>query len=293
MKNNLFKFLEYLKNEKNYSINTINSYQKDLLEFISYFDIKKINNPTYNDIRSYLSYMYDKKYKNKTIARHISSLKSFYKYLFRNEIIDTNPMILISTPKIEKSLPNFVNINDLETLLTIPDRNTNLGLRNALIMEMLYSTGVRVSELVNIKVFDIDFSNRRILILGKGNKERYVLYGSVCEKLLNDYLNNSRINLVKESDYLFINKNGGQLSDRGVRFIIDNIVKTSSLKLNISPHTLRHTFATHLLNNGADLKTVQELLGHENISTTGIYTHVSNEQLRRVYLNTHPRAKKN
>lgn len=234
-----------------------------------------------------------KKYKSKTIARHVSSLKSFYKYLFRQEIIKENPMILISIPKVEKTLPKYLNVNNLETLLNIPNQNEPLGLRNALIMEMLYSTGVRVSELVNIKITDIDFNNRRILILGKGNKERYVLYSKVCAKLLNDYLNKSRDTLLKENtDYLLLNKNGTKLSDRGIRLIIDNIVKASSLKLKISPHTLRHTFATHLLNNGADLKTVQELLGHENISTTGIYTHVSNEHLRRVYLDCHPRAKK-
>ena len=157
---------------------------------------------------------------------------------------------------------------------------------------MLYSTGVRVSELVGIKINDIDLDNRRIKILGKGNKERMVYFGKVCEKLLNEYLSDSRPKLVKNNDYLFINKNGSNLSSRGVRLIINNIVKTSALKLNVSPHTLRHTFATHLLNNGAELKVVQELLGHENISTTGIYTHVSNEHLRKVYLSSHPRAKK-
>lgn len=292
MKKNLNLFLEYLECEKNYSINTINSYEKDINEFIEFTNKKNMKNPNYNDIREYLSYMYDKKYKSKTIARHISSLKSFYKYMFRNKIINENPLDLISTPKLEQTLPNYINIDDLETLLSVPN-NTSLGIRNSLIMEMLYSTGVRVSELVNIKVKDIDFNNRRILILGKGNKERMVLYGSVCENKLNEYLSNSRVKLIKgDNEYLFLNKNGTKLSDRGVRLIINNIVKESSLKLDISPHTLRHTFATHLLNNGADLKTVQELLGHENISTTGIYTHVSNERLRQVYLHSHPRARR-
>ena len=290
---NLELFLDYLEFEKNFSINTIVGYKKDINEFISFLDDKKITNPEYNDIREYLSYMYDKKYKSKTIARHISSLKSFYKYLFRNEIIDNNPMVLISTPKLEKNLPNYLNIDDIESLLKISDRTTPLGLRNALILEMLYATGIRVSELVNIKIKDIDFNERRILILGKGNKERIVLFGHTCEELLNDYINHSRSKLIKiNSDYLLINKNGTNLSDRAIRLILDDVVKKSCLKLNVSPHTLRHTFATHLLNNGADLKTVQELLGHENISTTGIYTHVSNERLRKVYLESHPRAHK-
>ena len=290
---NLELFLDYLEFEKNFSINTIVGYKKDINEFISFLDDKKITNPEYNDIREYLSYMYDKKYKSKTIARHISSLKSFYKYLFRNEIIDNNPMVLISTPKLEKNLPNYLNIDDIEILLKVSDRTTPLGLRNALILEMLYATGIRVSELVNIKIKDIDFNERRILILGKGNKERIVLFGHTCEELLNDYINHSRSKLIKiNSDYLLINKNGTNLSDRAIRLILDDVVKKSCLKLNVSPHTLRHTFATHLLNNGADLKTVQELLGHENISTTGIYTHVSNERLRKVYLESHPRAHK-
>lgn len=288
----LNSFLEYLDIEKNYSINTINSYNKDISSFISFLKQNNIDNVDYNIIRKYLIYLYEKKYKNKTIARHISSLKSFYKFLYRNDFIKENPFILISTPKIEKLLPNYLNITDLEILINVSD-NSSLGLRNRLIIEMLYSTGVRVSELVNIKMSDIDFSNKRITILGKGNKERNVLYGKTCENYLIEYIDKSRSKLIKKDcEYLFLNKNGTTLSDRGVRLIINDIVKKSSLRLNVSPHTFRHTFATHLLSNGADLKTVQELLGHENISTTGIYTHVSNEHLRNVYLNSHPRAKK-
>ena len=283
---NFYKYLD----AKGYSTNTISSYKKDLQQFNVYskgkFDLD------YNDIRSYLQFLHNKKYTNKSIARHISSLKSFYKYLNKNEIIKENPCLLISNPKIEKKLPNYINYNDLEILFTIPDKNDVLGLRNLLILELLYSTGIRVSELVNIKLSDIDFNNNRIYILGKGNKERYVLYGKVCNDLLNEYLLNSRSKLNKNSEFLLLNKFGNKITDRAIRMIIDDIVKKSSLKLNISPHTLRHTFATHLLNEGADLKIVQELLGHENIATTGIYTHVSNEHLRKVYLDAHPRAKK-
>jgi len=292
MKVILDNFYEYLSLKK-YSNNTIESYKKDLKQFEIYCKNKNIKDIDYDFIRTYLCFLYDKKYTSKSVSRHISSLKSFFKYLMQNEIIKSNPMILISNPKVEKKLPNYINYNDLETILSIPDKNDVLGLRNALILELLYSCGVRVSELVNIKLSDIDFSNNRILILGKGNKERFVLYGNVCSKLLNDYITKSRSLLIKENnEYLLLNKFGNKITDRAIRMIIEDVIKKSSLKLKVSPHTFRHTFATHLLNEGADLKIVQELLGHENISTTGIYTHVSNERLRKTYLDAHPRAKK-
>jgi len=292
MEKDINNFYDYLIG-KNYSFNTINSYKKDLEQFISFCKNKKIKDVDYEFIRTYLKFLYDKNYSSKSISRHISTLKSFFKYLMLTEVIKTNPMVLISSPKVDKTLPNYLNYNDLETLLSIPDKNDVLGLRNALILELLYSCGIRVSELVNIKLSDIDFNNNRILIHGKGNKERYVIYGDICSNLLNDYINNSRSKLIKEpNDYLLLNKFGNKITDRAIRMIIEDVIKKSCLKLKVSPHTFRHTFATHLLNEGADLKIVQELLGHENISTTGIYTHVSNERLRRVYLDAHPRAKK-
>ena len=291
MKNELNNFYKYLEN-KGYQENTIISYQKDLNQFLIYSKNINILNVDYEYIRKYLRFLHGKKYSKRSVSRHISSLKSFFKYLLKNGIIKTSPMVLITNPKLDKKLPNFVNYYDLEKLLNVSNQDDILGLRNALILEFLYSSGVRVSELVNIKLSDIDFSNNRILILGKGNKERFVMFGSVCKNLLNKYLNESRVLLNKNSEYLFLNKFGNKISDRAIRMIIDDIVKKSGLKINISPHTLRHTFATHLLNEGADLKIVQELLGHENISTTGIYTHVSNEKLRQVYLDAHPRAKK-
>ena len=291
MRKNIIAFISYLS-DKDYSLNTINSYEKDLNLFCQYANDCNIAKVDYNFVRGYLQFLHNKNYTAKSISRHISSLKSFFKYLTKMEIVKENPCLLVTNPKIEKKLPNYINYQDLDILFNTPDCSTPLGLRNRLILELLYSCGVRVSELVNIKISDIDFSNNRILILGKGNKERYVLYGKICRDLLNDYINNSRVKLNKNSDYLLLNKFGKKITDRAIRMIIDNIVKKSSLKLNISPHTLRHTFATHLLNEGADLKIVQELLGHENIATTGIYTHVSNERLRKVYLDTHPRAKK-
>ena len=284
-------FYKYLE-DKGYSLNTINSYKKDLNQFVLFTKDIDINKIDYNFIRNYLQFLYNQKYSSKTVSRHISSLKSFFKYLVKMGKIKENPCVLISSPKLEKKLPNYLNYNDLEVLFSIPDKNDVLGLRNLLILELLYSCGVRVSELVNIKLKDIDFNNKRILILGKGNKERYVLYGHICSDLLNEYLTKSYSKLNKNSEYLLLNKFGNKITDRAIRMIIDDIVKKSSLKLNISPHTLRHTFATHLLNEGADLKVVQELLGHENISTTGIYMHVSNEHLRKVYLDAHPRARR-
>ena len=218
-------------------------------------------------------------------------MKSFFKYLEGLDKIKTNPMLLISNPKKERKLPNFLNYGDLDKLLSVPNLKTDDGQRDALIMEMLYSTGIRVSELVNIKISDINKNERKILVLGKGNKERYVYYGTRCEELLNLYLKDGRTSL-PGGNYLFLNKHGRKMNDRVIRMIIDRNVKLAGLKVHVSPHVLRHTYATHMLNEGADLKSVGDLLGHENLSTTQIYTHVSNERLRNVYLNAHPRAKK-
>ena len=288
MKNYINEFLNYLINEKGYSKHTIKSYNDDLLTFYRYLDEHKIMNVDYNTIRSYLNYLYNLKLSNKSIARYISTLRSYFKYLTKEKYIKENPMKLISNPKIERKLPKYLNYRELEEILEIPDKSTFLGLRNALILELLYSTGVRVSELVNIKLSDIDLLNKKIIILGKGNKERIVLFGNKAYELIVEYLNKRNT----DCEYLFVNNNKKVLTDRGVRYVIDSIVKKSALKFKISPHTLRHTFATHLLNNGADLKSVQDLLGHENISTTGIYTHVSIEHLRKTYLDNHPRAKR-
>ena len=287
------KFLKYLELERNYSSNTINSYKIDLEEYNNYLkeNNKNIKDTDYKFVRSYLTYMFNKKYEKKTISRHISTLRSYYKYLLEEKIIKKNPMILISNPKLDKKLPNFLYYDELEILLNIPDKSTTLGLRDALILELLYSTGIRVSELINIKIKDINFSDKKILIFGKGSKERYVLYGNILNDLLDLYLKESRSKLNKNSDYLILNKNGSKITDRGIRLIIANIIKKGTVDFHVSPHTLRHTFATHMLENGADLKSVQELLGHENLSTTQVYTHVTNERLRSVYLKTHPRAK--
>lgn len=286
-------FLKYLQNEKKYSEYTIENYHRCLENFYQYLKEKKVSlkEVDYTFLRTYLVYLYEKDYSKKTICLQISSLRSFFHFLLKEKIIKSNPMLLIKNPKMDKKLPKFLNVQELEKLYTVLDLETPIGIRDTLILELLYATGVRVSELVTIKISDIDFLNKSIRILGKGSKERNVLYGKKCEKYLKLYLNIRNTFIKKQTDILLVNQKGQPLTERGIRYILNKIVDAAALKHSISPHMLRHTFATHLLNEGADLKTVQDLLGHTNLSTTQIYTHVSNERLRRVYLENHPRAK--
>ena len=283
---NAYEFLDYLKFEKGFSDYTVKSYETDLKEFYDFALDKDINIEL---VREYLRKLYEDKYSNRSISRKVSSLKSYFKYLESEGIIKDNFMRLISNPKIEKTLPNYLNYDDLEKLLNFPDRSNKYGLRDALILEMLYSSGVRVSELANMRLSDIDFNERKILILGKGSKERYVYYGSKCADLLNKYLNLDH----RDSPYLLIGKRNYKLNEREIRSIVTDTAKKAGIAVHVTPHTLRHTYATHMLNDGADLKSVGDLLGHESLSTTQIYTHVSNERLRQVYLAAHPRAYKN
>lgn len=295
MDKDLEKFIDYLSYQKKYSENTTKNYEIDILEFLEYCNKEHISKEkiNYNDVKKYLVSLYDKKYSKSTVSRKISSLRSFYKYLYINNIIDKNPFLFVSLPKKEKKLPRFVNYEDLNTIFSIPNINNDYGLRDRLILELLYGTGIRVSELCDIKISDIEFSNKTIRVVGKGNKERIVCYGDYCKEILNKYLNiRSKLLKNKRHDYLLVNKNGGKIIVRSVQLLIDKIIKLAAIKKNITPHTLRHTFATHLLNEGCDILTVKELLGHSSLDTTQIYTHVSNERLRSVYLSTHPRAKK-
>lgn len=282
-------FINYLEYERNYSENTIIAYKNNVEKFVDYIDmdIKKVN---YDTIRSYISYLYEQKYQAKSISRMISSLRSFFKYLKVNHIIKDNPMTLISNPKLEKKLPKYLTINEVESMLNAPDMSDKIGIRDAFILELLYVSGIRVSELVNIKLNDIETSEKRIKILGKGSKERYVLYGSRCQELLSKYIKVRNEFLKFPSVYLLLSKTGRKLNPREVRNIINRIKVKAGVSISISPHTFRHTFATHMLNEGADIRAVQELLGHENLSTTTIYTHLTNEKLRKTYLSTHPRA---
>lgn len=278
------EFIDYLKYEKNYSSNTIINYKKDLEEFASFY---KNVDLSYNDIRNYIMFLNNNKYTNKSISRHISTLRTYYKFLLKNKLVKNNPMTLISNPKLEKKLPHYLKLEDIELLLKITDTNKKSDIRDNLIIEILYSTGIRVGELVNIKITDINKYNETIKVLGKGNKERIVFINKIVLNKLNKYLSIRDSN----SELLFINKRGNQLNERSVRKIFENIIIRNNLKMEFSPHTFRHTFATHMLDYGADIKSVQELLGHVNINTTGIYTHVSSKHLRDVYFKTHPRAR--
>ena len=290
-------FLKYLNYQKGYSENTIINYENDIKEFLEFLNKENIDNlkeVNYSIVRFYLMDLYNKKFSRNSVSRKLSSLRSFFKYLHNEEIVKINPFSLISSPKKEKKLPKFLYNEDIEKIFNIPNTKTVLGKRDSLILELLYDTGVRVGELVNIKINDINYDDRSIKILGKGNKERIVLYGTYAEIALKEYLNNGRNELLKgkNNEYLILNANGNNITTRGIRLIIDKIIKQACLNTHISPHTLRHTFATHLLENGSDLLTVKELLGHSSLSSTQIYTHVTNERLRSIYLKSHPRARK-
>lgn len=294
MDKNVEDYLDYLSYQKGYSKYTIKNYEEDIIEFINYCERENISylDIEYNDIRFYLMYLKDdKKNKNSSIDRKLSSLRGFFKYLSVENKVKNNVFLLINGPKKAKKLPRYFEYNELEELFAVPDTRTTKGQRDSLILEMLYATGIRVGELVNIKLSDINRSNRTILILGKGNKERNVEYGEYCEDILNLYLKDGRISLnTNKIDYLFINHLGEKLTERGVRYILNELIKKTSLTKNISPHMIRHSFATHLLNEGCDLLTVQKLLGHESISATQVYTHVTTDRLKEVYFNSFPRA---
>ncbi|MDO5569252.1 MAG: tyrosine-type recombinase/integrase [bacterium] len=282
------KYLQYLKVIKKYSVDTINSYKCDIKEFIAFISVN-YQDITNDDVRLYLSALYDRGLTKKTIARKLSSLRGYYNYLLKERIVKYNYFDEIKNPKYEKCLPTFFRIDEIDKILDTIDVTTVLGKRNYLIIEMLYSTGLRISELVNIKLSDINYDDLSIKVLGKRSKQRYVFYGSYCEKALSNYLDVRGMLNKYNSDYLFLNKMGGNITTRGVRKVFDKILVNSCIELKATVHTLRHTFATHLLNNGMDLMSVKELLGHESLNTTSIYTHVTDEHMMEVYYRTHPR----
>lgn len=281
-------FENYLKNVRKYSLNTINSYISDINIFLEYLHIQKLNYKDVNHevIRSYLKYLDEKKYKNSSINRILSSLNDYYNYLAKRKVTKYNYFEDINRPRKEKRLPNFINYSEYMNLLATVEKEENefLKARNLLLLEILFDTGLRVSEAVNIEINNINKKEQSIKVLGKGNKERIVYYGDYAKNYLEDYLNLRRnINIV-DKEYLFLNKNYTRLTRRGVEYLISNISKKALLRQKISPHTLRHSFATEMLNNGCDIRSVQELLGHKSLSTTGIYTHVTNEVVRQEYL---------
>jgi tyrosine recombinase XerC len=302
------EFINYLQNERRYSENTVKAYRKDLSVFSDWIGINGENiQYVYKDeevidftidfnsidhqlIRKFINFLNRTNYKKRTLSRKIATLKSFFKFLNRQEFIETNPMVHIISPKLEKSLPKFMYEYQIESLMNAPDLNTPLGLRDRAIMEVLYASGIRVSELVSIKIKDIDLDLGTINVTGKGNKERIVPIGSYAIKSIKDYLESGFLD--DKGEYLFYGLRGKPLGDRSVRTLLDSYIKKVSTTLNISPHTFRHSFATHLLERGSDLRVVQTFLGHESLSTTQIYTHITKNQLKKTYDNAHPRAKK-
>lgn len=290
----LQEYCDYLQYQKNYSEYTIENYCSDIIQYLDYLASEGINfkKIEYSDLRFYLMYLKEKKQENNSsIDRKLSALRGFYRFLATEKITDNNAFSLVTGLKKEKKLPRYFEYNELEELFKVPDLRTALGQRDRLILEMLYATGLRVGELVSVKVSDIDLGSRVILVVGKGNKERRVTYGDYCHDALKLYLSEGYLKLNKNvSDYLFLNNNGEVITERGIRYVLDQVIKKTSLNKSISPHVLRHSFATHLLNEGCDLLTVQKLLGHESISATQIYTHVTTERLKEVYYNSFPRA---
>ena len=264
-----------------------------MFKYFEYLDKNNLNYLTvkYKDVSNFTLFLAKQNYKSTTINRIDSSIRSFYNYLELEEKINGNPFKAASNLKVPKRLPNYFKYDEYLTMISVIDKD-DYEYRNRLILEMLFATGLRVSELSNIKIKDIDFSEREIKIMGKGSKERFVFYNKECAIVLDSYLKECRSKLLngKDSEYLFINHLGDKLTDRGIRLIIDKIVKKSCIKSKVSPHTVRHTFATMLLNEGCNIKSVQELLGHSSLGTTGIYTHLTNDEVRLAYMKAHPRA---
>lgn len=287
----LEKYLDYLKYNKNYSDKTILNYELDLKDYFNFLKVECLDykEVTYNDLMPLFKHFETNKLTNKSIRRHISSIKGFYKYLVNNEIVNANPFIYVNLPKKEQKLPRYLTLSEMLSIFDKMEIKTNYDLRDRLILELMYATGVRVSEVINIKVYDIDFYNNSIKVLGKGSKERIVYYNEVVGDLLSKYMSIYDSLNKKNLEYLFLNQKGDKLTTKGISYIINQVIKKISFNKHITPHMLRHTFATHLLNNGCSVTTVQELLGHSSIGTTGIYTHVTFDHIKEVYYKTHPR----
>ncbi|MBQ7232768.1 MAG: tyrosine recombinase XerC [Bacillales bacterium] len=291
-------FLHEIKFERNYSELTITNYRKDILQFLTFLETEAI--PSYIDvgmieIRNFLQILYTKNYKRATIARKISALRSFYKFLLKEGVVKKNPFLTVSLPKKEIRLPNFFYEDEMELLFSQKLEETPLNLRNIVILELLYGTGIRVSECCKLRVDSVDFYTNTLLVFGKRNKERFVPFGQHARQALKTYLEIARPKLMKHvepHEFLFVNHLGKSLTARGIQYIFTKWIEDIAEIQKISPHMLRHTFATHLLNRGADLRVVQELLGHENLATTQIYTHVTKDRLQNVYNMYHPRAQK-
>ena len=289
------KFITYLKVERDASPHTIINYSVDLKDFSKFLNPKSedesadfnISNIDHLLLRKYLAHIRSKGYSKRTIARKLASLRSFFRFLYKEGYLKVNPIVSLMTPKLDKKLPVFLDEKQVVKLIEMPSGQDIRSLRDRAVLETLYSAGIRVSELVGLNTDNIDFISGVIKVFGKGKKERLAPVGQTAINTIRKYLDKRRSN----SRAVFLNKSGGRITDRGIRRIVDKYIHEASLTEHVSPHTLRHSFATHLLNKGADLRSVQELLGHANLSTTQIYTHVTTERLKAVYEKAHPRAK--
>ena len=302
----LKKYIElyafFLKNEKNYSYYTIVSYRNDLIQFFNYLKLyrilkdDKIEDVDRSVMRKYIVYLKKSDYSARSISRKISTVRSFFKFCLREGIIKVNPTINLITPKIDKKLPYFLYLQEVNKLIETPLKNTIFGIRDRAILELLYGTGIRVGELVNLNICNIDLYEKTIIVFGKGSKERILPLGNPSIRAIQEYLTSRNLSekkiFVNKNDLeaLFLNRLGGRLTTRSIRRIIIKYMKMAGLNKKISPHVLRHSFATHLLEGGADLRSVQELLGHKSLSTTQIYTHITKERLKTIYKKSHPRA---
>jgi len=280
------KYVRYLEIEKNASKHTMLNYRRDLDEFKKFLGETQIENVDYLTLRKFLSALREKNLKSRSISRKLSCLRSFFRFLNREGFLKNDPTQAVSSPKLERYLPIFLTEDEVTKLIESPDAKELSGLRDRAILETLYSTGIRISELVGLNLENIDFFGAVVKVSGKGKKQRLVPIGDKALRAIRDYSGQRK----QQAPAAFLNKNGRRITDRGVRLVLDKYIQRTALRENISPHSLRHSFATHLLNRGADLRSVQELLGHANLSTTQIYTHLTTEKLKNVYDKAHPRA---
>ncbi|MGI6606288.1 MAG: tyrosine recombinase XerC [Peptococcia bacterium] len=295
-------FIFYLNNEKNMAKMTVKSYNNDWNDFLNYLEnelnydiinlhVEEINHLT---VRKYLAFLNDHHYAKTSIARRLASLRSFFRYLLKEEIIKQNPLGYVASPRIPKKLPRYLEEQEIISVLEQPSLSSEAGIRDRAILELLYGAGIRVSELTSLNLQSLDLGYGFLKVTGKGNKDRIVPIGKEAIKALGLYLDKVRPKWTATlpEKALFLNQKGGRLSARSVRTIVHKYCRQAGTKEDLSPHGFRHSFATHLLDHGADLRAVQELLGHQKISSTQIYTHVSNKKLRQVYRLAHPRAHK-
>ena len=286
----VIEFYEYLKREKSLSPNTVKGYISDIKNFLKFVPREQLKQVNFSLIRKYLGELQERGYQKSTLARRVATLHSFFHYLYLKGNLAFSPLSNLRAPKLEKRIPSFLEEVEVERLLETTQGEDFFHLRDKAILELLYATGMRIMELINLNMGDIDYLENLVKVQGKGNKERLIPLGSYAKKALNIYLEKRNGRVKVGEDALFINKYGERLSDRWIRKKLKKYIDKTEILKKVSPHTLRHSFATHLLNRGADLRSVQELLGHERLSTTQIYTHITPRRLKEVYKKAHPRA---